>query len=102
MEVKMIDIFNRVKVKELEKGIESLRNNIGILVVEINELKLNRYGKCGDYIPDNSPIWILAKKLESLFDYLDLESYYEKIDDPEYELTKEVPQIKVVRIKKKK
>jgi len=97
----MIDIFGRTKVKELEKEVERLKVSINTLIVEIEELKENKYGECGGYIPEGSPIWILARRLESLFDYLKLESYSERIDDPNDKYTHEVPQIKVFKVKKK-
>jgi len=106
-----MDLFNRKKIKELEKTIDLMQRNISALRMNnvdgrLNKLEARREimlesGTSGVKIPEDSILWHIVGDLNALYDYLHIEAKVVYVEDEYYKALHPVPRVKTIKIVKK-
>jgi hypothetical protein len=95
-----MDIFNKKKIKELERDVSQLWANLCGKERELKELKGEIENiHSGDAMPEYSNISYIFRHLYAIEDYLEIDMREHWIDDPCRKIKQ--PQIKVLKAMKK-
>jgi len=110
-----MDLFNRKKIKELEKKIEGQRRDLDIIHAEIKAFDeaivvLNRENRkekiilqSGSSVKifEDSILWHIVGELNALYNYLHIEAKVVYVEDEYYKALHPVPRVKTIKIVKK-